>query len=98
MGLFWKEYRRLRRGAGPRLDARQRRWKRLWARFLRIARLPEEAGWTAADYGAHLPEEWSVSRRRRAHQFLALYASYRFASGAPPFERLEDCLRRIRRG
>ena len=98
VGLFWREYQRLRRGTGPRLDARQRRWQRLWGRFLRIARLPEEAGWTAADYGAHLPEEWPRDRRARAREFLSLYARHRFAPGAPPFERLEACLRRIRRG
>lgn len=98
IALFWREYQRLRRGAGPHLDARRRRWQRLWGRFLRIARLPEEAGWTAADYGAHLPEEWPDARRERAREFLALYAHHRFAPGAPPFERLEACLRRIHRG
>jgi len=94
VGLFVREYRRLRR-AGPQA-ANSREWQRLWRRFLRASGLPERPQWTAGDYLTQLPAGWSPRRRAAAERFLDLYAAARFAPGARPTE-AAAAVRQLRR-
>jgi transglutaminase-like putative cysteine protease len=84
VGLFVREYRRLRRVA-PTVG-HSREWQRLWRRFLRLSGLPERPQWTATDYLRHLPESWPPQRRAAARRFLEIYAAARFAPHAAPAE------------
>ena len=95
VGLFVREYRRLRRVA-PRIG-HSREWQRLWRRFLRLSGLPERAQWTATDYMAQLPEGWTEQRRAAARRFLEIYAAARFSPHGVPAEAvtaLRGCRRR----
>jgi len=94
VGLFVREYRRLRR-AGPQA-ANSREWQRLWRRFLRVSGLPERPQWTADDYRTRLPTTWPTSRRAAAERFLEIYAALRFAPRATPAA-AAAALRRLRR-
>jgi hypothetical protein len=95
VGLFVREYRRLRRVA-PRIG-HSREWQRLWRRFLRLSGLPERAQWTATDYLAHLPESWPAQRRAAARRFLEIYVAERFSPRGASVEAaaaLRACRRR----
>ena len=95
VGLFVREYRRLRRVA-PRIG-HSREWQRLWRRFLRVSGLPERAQWTATDYLAHVPQGWAPQRRAAARRFLEIYAAARFSPYGTPAEAaaaLRACRRR----
>lgn len=95
VGLFVREYRRLRQVV-PRAG-HSREWQRLWRRFLRVSGLPERAQWTATDYVAHLPPGWPPLRRDAARRFLEIYAATRFAPDGAPAQAaaaLRACRRR----
>jgi predicted metal-dependent hydrolase len=94
VGLFVREYRRLRRATPQAANSRQ--WQRLWRRFLRVSGLPERPHWTAGDYLMRLPAGWSPQRRAAAQRFLELYAAARFAPGARPTE-AAAAVRQLRR-
>ena len=94
VGLFVREYRRLRR-SGPQA-ANSRQWQRLWRQFLRASGLPERSQWTAGDYRAQLPSAWPASRRAAAERFLECYAARRFAPDSTVVD-AAAALRQLRR-
>ena len=97
--LFSREYRRL-RSANNSLDARARRWRKLWQRFLQKSNLPMQASWTAATYANNLPANWPLESRRAVLDFLEDYNRYRFSADDESAlqqaeESLSNCLKSL---
>jgi transglutaminase-like putative cysteine protease len=93
--LFVREYRRI-RAHPPARAAADARVTRLWRRFLRRARLPDEPAWTCARYRDALPAAWPQARRDAARAFLDAYGPARFGAAPEAFlPGLEAALRRF---